>query len=58
MDRTVGSFLTGILIIGVLFVLVRPNSKGPLLVQTVGTALHNLLAASTGGKQEKFAKGV
>ena len=33
MGRDVGSFLTGIIIIAILFVLVRPNSQGPTLVK-------------------------
>ena len=57
MSRNVGSFLTGIIIIAALFVLVRPKSKGPLLVDTVGIGLHNLIAAATGGKQTPYPKG-
>ena len=39
MGRDVGSFLTGIIIIAILFVLVRPNSQGPTLVKNVSGAL-------------------
>ena len=49
MDRTAGSFVTGIIIIAVLFVLVRPGSKGPDLVKNVGGALSGLLQSATGG---------
>jgi hypothetical protein len=44
-----GSFLTGIIIIAVLFVLVRPNSKGPQLVKTVSGGLQGLIGKATGG---------
>jgi hypothetical protein len=57
MGRAAQSFLLGIIILAALFVLVRPNSKGPLLVQAVSVGLHNLVAAATGGKQEKPPKG-
>jgi hypothetical protein len=43
------SFLTGIIIIAILFVLVRPGSKGPTLVTSVSTGLRGLLIAATGG---------
>ena len=49
MSRDVGSFLTGIIIIAVLFVLVRPGSQGPNLVKTVSSGLTSLLSAATGG---------
>jgi xanthosine utilization system XapX-like protein len=58
MSADVSSLVVGILIIGILFVLVRPNSKGPALIQVVGIGLQNLIAASMGGKQQKFPKGV
>ena len=48
MDRTAGSFLTGI-IIAVLFVLVRPGSQGPSLVKNVSGALTGLVQSATGG---------
>jgi len=44
-----GSFLTGIIIIAVLFVLVRPGSKGPRLVTGVSNGLKGLIGAATGG---------
>jgi hypothetical protein len=43
------SFLTGIIIIAVLFVLVRPGSKGPHLVNAVSGGLQGLLSKATGG---------
>lgn len=49
MTREFGSFLTGIIIIAVLFVLVRPNSQGPALVKNVSGALTGLVQAATGG---------
>ena len=49
MGRTAESFLTGIIIIAVLFVLVRPGSKGPALVNGVGSSLAGLVNAATGG---------
>jgi hypothetical protein len=50
-----GSFLTGIIIIAVLFVLVRPGSKGPGLVTSVSKGLQGLLGKATGGGT--WAKG-
>jgi len=43
------SFLTGIIIIAVLFVLVRPGSKGPSLVHAVSGGLQGLIGKATGG---------
>jgi len=48
-SRDVGSFLTGIIIIAILFVLVRPGSQGPSLVTNVSGALTGLINAATGG---------
>jgi hypothetical protein len=50
-----GSFLTGIIIIAILFVLVRPGSKGPTLVTSVSQGLQGLLGKATGGGT--WAKG-
>jgi len=44
-----GSFLTGIIVIAVLFVLVRPGSQGPKLVSGVSSGLKGLVTAATGG---------
>ena len=49
MSRDVGSFLTGIIIIAVLFVLVRPGSQGPTLVKNVSGGMQSLLSTATGG---------
>ena len=49
MGRTAESFLTGIIIIAILFVLVRPGSQGPSLVSGVSSGLANLVNAATGG---------
>jgi len=43
------SLVTGIIIIAVLFVLVRPGSKGPSLVTSVSNGLKGLIGAATGG---------
>ncbi len=49
MKGMAGSFLTGIIIIAVLFVLVRPGSQGPSLVTGVSGGLKGLVTAATGG---------
>ena len=49
MKGIAGSFLTGIIIIAILFVLVRPNSQGPKLVSTVSSGLQGLIGKATGG---------
>ena len=49
MSREIGSFLTGIIIIAVLFVLVRPRSQGPQLVTGVSSGLAGLVSSATGG---------
>ena len=43
------SFLTGIIIIAILFVLVRPGSKGPTLINSVSSGLQGLIGKATGG---------
>lgn len=55
MKGTAASFLTGIIIIAVLFVLVRPGSQGPALVSTVSNGLKGLIGKATGGSN--WAKG-
>ena len=55
MSRTAGSFLTGIIIIAILFVLVRPGSQGPKLVTGVSAGLAGLVTSATGGGT--WAKG-
>jgi len=46
---SLGTFLVGVVILAGIFVMVRPNSKGPALVNSVATALVNLVNAGTGG---------
>jgi hypothetical protein len=49
MSRDVGAFLTGLIIIAVVFTLVRPGSQGPSFVSAIGGAISNMLqAAGTG----------
>jgi hypothetical protein len=48
-SRDIESFLAGIIIIAVLFVLVRPGSQGPQLVSGVSSGLAGLVNAATGG---------
>jgi hypothetical protein len=43
------SFVTGIVIISILFVLVRPGSKGPSLVTAVSSGVKGILGKATGG---------
>ena len=49
MKGIAGSLVAGIIVIAVLFVLVRPGSKGPSLVTSVSTGLKGLVNAATGG---------
>lgn len=49
------SLVTGVIIIAVLFVLVRPGSKGPALVTSVASGLKGLVGKATGGGT--WAKG-
>lgn len=49
MRGVAASFLTGIIIIAVLFVLVRPGSQGPGLVNAVSGGLQGLIGKATGG---------
>lgn len=43
------SFLSGIIVIAILFVMVRPGSKGPTLVRAVSSGLQGLISKATGG---------
>jgi hypothetical protein len=43
------AFLIGVLYLAALFVLVRPQSQGPALVENVSNGLTNLITAATGG---------
>lgn len=49
MTKDIGTFLIGIVYLAVLFVLVRPGSKGPTLVQNIFSGLVGLVNAGTGG---------
>lgn len=42
-------FLVAIVYLAMLFVLVRPSSQGPTLVNNVSNGLTNLIKAATGG---------
>ena len=55
MGKTAQSFLAGIIIIAILFVLVRPGSQGPNLIKTVSGGLQGLIGKATGGGT--WAKG-
>lgn len=55
MKGIASSLVTMIAIVAVLFVLVRPGSKGPALVTSVSTGLKGLVSAATGGGT--WAKG-
>ena len=44
-----GAFLVGTVYLAVLFILVRPNSKGPELIKNTGDGLKGLIGAATGG---------
>lgn len=49
------SFVTGIVIIAILFVMVRPGSQGPGLVTSVSSGVKGILGKATGGGT--WAKG-
>ena len=55
MKGIAASFITGIIIIAVLFVMVRPGSKGPALVTSVSSGVKGILGKATGGGT--WAKG-
>jgi hypothetical protein len=44
-----GSFLSGIIILAIIFTLVRPRSQGPTLVNSVSNGLQGLISKATGG---------
>jgi hypothetical protein len=48
LSRGFAQFLVGIVVIAGIFLMVRPNSQGPGIVSSVGTALSNLVSAGTG----------
>jgi hypothetical protein len=49
MTKDLGAFLSGIVVIAIIFVLVRPGSQGPSLVTGVSNGLKGLITAATGG---------
>jgi len=49
MAKDFGAFLIAVVYLAMLFVLVRPNSKGPTLVQNVAQGLASIINAGTGG---------
>lgn len=48
MDK-IGDFLIAVLYVAAIFVLVRPGSQGPQLVNSLTTGTTNLVKAATGG---------
>lgn len=49
MSKTIETFLTLVVFLAMLFILVRPGSKGPTLVTNVTSGLRGLITAGTGG---------
>lgn len=49
MEKDLGAFLQGIIVISIIFVLVRPRSQGPAIVTNVANGLKGLITAATGG---------
>lgn len=49
MGKYIGEFLIGILYLSAIFVLVRPGSQGPKLVNSLTSGTTNLVKAATGG---------
>lgn len=45
----IGDFLIGIIYLAMIFVLVRPRSQGPALVNSLTSGTVNLVKAATGG---------
>lgn len=48
MSDAVGAFIAGILILATIYVLVRPGSKGPTIVNSIFNALSDLVRGSVG----------
>jgi predicted signal transduction protein with EAL and GGDEF domain len=48
-EKDLGAFLQGIIVIAIIFTLVRPRSQGPTLVTSVANGLKGLITAATGG---------
>lgn len=49
MKGIASSLITGLIILAVIFLFVRPGSQGVSLVSTLGSSLSNLFGAVTGG---------
>lgn len=49
LGHSLGTFIVGIVIIAGIFVMVRPQSQGPTLVDAFGNSMTNLVTAATGG---------
>jgi hypothetical protein len=45
----IGDFAIGILFVAAIFVLVRPGSQGPKLIDAITSGTVNLVKAATGG---------
>jgi hypothetical protein len=45
---TITQFVVGIIIVAIIYMLVRPNSQGPAIVEQVSGALSDLVKTSTG----------
>lgn len=54
MSDAFGKWLVLLGYAAVLLVLVRPKSQGPGFVSAVGTAMSNVIGASTGGSAANF----
>ena len=54
MGESAGKWLVLLGYSAILLVLVRPNSQGPGFVNAVGSAMSNLVSASTGGSAANF----
>lgn len=48
MDK-IADIATGVLTVAIIFVLVRPGSKGPEFVQNIGSSFSSVIQAATGG---------
>ena len=49
MKGVASSLITGLVLLAVIFLFVRPGSQGVSLVSTLGSSLTNLFGAVTGG---------
>lgn len=49
MREDAGTFLVGIVVLAVLFVLVRPGSQGPSFVNSIADGISNVIKSATGG---------